>query len=195
MYLQTNQEYPPSSVLKFKHRYLQKRIAPFTLGHSTLSSRSVDSKDVVPPTRQCAAVGGIIRQRIFVSTPNRRIAACAIFPGLSPCDFFLIPTTKTSIDSPSLCGHANHSDGRDKSALQHSRKSSPGLFQRPPEKLEAVHSCRRKLLQKRSLASECNYTVLIFILSVFPELVCTVSSLQLAMSFFSPVPVIARSKA
>jgi hypothetical protein len=43
------------------------------------------------------------------------------------------------------------------------------LFQRPPEKLEAVHSCRRKLFQKRFLTSECNYAVLLFILSV-PEL-------------------------
>ena len=121
---------------------------------------------MVSPTRQCAAVCGIIRQRIFVSTPNRCIAACAISPGLSPCHFFLIPTTKTTIDRPLLCGHASHSDGRDKSALSIPESVILDCFKGLQKSWKPCIHAEGSYFKKRSLASECNYTVLIFILSV-----------------------------
>jgi len=54
-----------------------------------------------------------------------------------------------------------HSDGRDKGTLQHSRKCFPGLLYRSPETLETVCWRRRKLFRRRSLASECKYTIII----------------------------------
>lgn len=84
-------------------------------------------------------------------------------PDLSPCDFFLFPVTETSFEKPLLCWHSGHSDGHDKTALQHSRKCFPGPLQRPPEMLEVVYCCRRKLFWRRSFAPVCKCTVLIFI--------------------------------
>lgn len=85
---------------------------------------------------------------------------------ISHLAFLLTPITETGTERPSLCWHSVHSDGRDKTAVHHSRKCFLGLLQRPSETLEVVHWYRRKLFQRRSLAPECKCTMLIFILLV-----------------------------
>jgi len=111
--LQTVREYPASSVCNCKPICLQRcSTATFTRGHSTSSPRIVGNREVVPATRQCAAACGIIRQRISVSTPNSCIVACAMSSTFVALRLFLIATTDTSTDSPSLCWQSDHSDGR-----------------------------------------------------------------------------------
>ena len=104
-------------------------------------------------------------KNFFFSTSNHYIAACAL---LSICNLaiFLTPMTIMSIKRPSLCWYWGHSDSRDKTALQNSRKCFSGLLQRLPAMLEVVYWCRKKLLHRRSLASKYKYTTLMFRLSV-----------------------------
>ena len=91
-----------------------------------------------------------------VSTSNSCVVSCAMFSRFVTLRLFLIPTTDTSTDSPSLCWQSDHSDGRSKTALRHSGKCFPGLFQRPPATLEAVYWCRRKIFRRRSSAPKCS---------------------------------------
>jgi hypothetical protein len=125
-------------------------------GHSTSSPRVVGNRELVPPTRRCVAACGIIRQWISGSTSNSCVVSCAMFSWFVTLPLFLIPTTDTSTDSPSLCWQSDHLAGRNKTALRHSGKFFPGLLQRPPATLEAVYWCRRKLFRRRSSAPECS---------------------------------------
>jgi hypothetical protein len=123
------------------------------------------NRKVVPPAWQCVATDITIWQRIFVNTSNCRIATCAIFSKFVTSRFFLIPMTNEHWKATTTLTNG-HSDGRDKTALQHSSKCFAGLLQRPREMLEAVYWRRRKLFQTIHLAPECKYTAFILILSI-----------------------------
>jgi len=73
---------------------------------------------------------------------------------------FRISTIEISIEKPFLRWYSGLSLGRDKTALQHSRKLFSGLLQRPPKTLEAAYRRGRKLFRRRSLAAECKCTIL-----------------------------------
>jgi hypothetical protein len=132
--LQTVREYPVSSVCSCKSRCLQRcSTAAFTRGHSTSSRRVVGNREVIPSTRQCAAVCGVFSR--FVSTANSCLVACAMFSRFVTFRLFLIPTTDISTDSPSLCWQSDHSYSLNKTTLRHSGKCFPGLLRRPPATL------------------------------------------------------------
>jgi hypothetical protein len=133
-----------------KPRSLQRCIALFMWEHSMSLPWVVGNRELVNSTWQCTAAYGIIHQRTFVSTLTHCITAHTIFSRLVTFWFFLFPMTESSIERPSLSWHSGNS----------------GLFQRPPEMMEAVYWCRSRLLWSRSLASECKYTTLILIPSV-----------------------------
>lgn len=103
--------------------------ATFTWQHSTSLPWVVGNREVLPLTPQCTSEVNIIYQRIFVSTSNHTAAECAIFYIFVNLQFFLIPTTEMNVDRPSLCWHLRHSDGCDKTALQHFIKCLPELLQ------------------------------------------------------------------
>jgi hypothetical protein len=97
---------------------------------------------------------------------------------LSPFNFFLYPQLKWALTGHHYADFQGHSDGCDKTALQHIMKCLPELLSRPPETLEVVYWCTKKLFQRISLTQECKYTVLIFIPSVLKPLDIGCTSLK-----------------
>ena len=130
----------------------QRCTAPRTWEHSTSSPRVVGSREVALPKQQCMTTYSVTHQRIFVITSNHCVAACTTFSRFVTLRFFPFSHGWNKHWKAIAVLTFSHSDGRDKTVLQHSRKCFPGLLQRPPETLEVVYCCRRKLFWRRSFA-------------------------------------------
>ena len=125
----------------------------------------VGSSEVVPLTWQCMATWHYETKNFHQYI---RSLYCHMHCIIQICHLaiFLIPKTEMNTERPSLCWHSGHSDSHDKTTLQHSRKCFPRLFQRPPEHCKQCNRRRRKIFQRRFLAPESKYTILIFKTSV-----------------------------
>jgi len=117
-------------------------------------------------TRKCFLQHDKARPHTALSVKELLSAACVMFSIFVTMRYFLIPTTETSIERPSICWYSGSSEGHDKRTLQHSRKCFPILLQRPPATLGSGVMMQEELFRKTYLAPECKYAMLIFIPSV-----------------------------
>jgi hypothetical protein len=142
-------------------RSLQRCTAIIRRQHLTSSPRVVDNREVVFPTRQCAAANGRHQSKNFWHYIKSLYCRKRHFSKFVTFRFFLNPETETSIERLPLCWRADRTNGGDKTALQNSRKCFPRLLRRPSEMKEIVYWCRLRTFRKRLLAPECKYAVLI----------------------------------